>query len=137
MFINGQLFSWADIKVSIFGRTVQNILAISYKKTSDKQSHVGSGREPVGYTIGANSYEASIRLGLDEVAAIKAALPAGVSLSDVPPFPIPVVYKTDDGKLVQHVLVSCMINELGADYSQGDSNLAVDLPLTIGGITGL
>ena len=131
--INGVMYSWANVKVILFGVPVIGVTKITYKKKAKKENLYGQGSEPIGRSYGNNEYEASITLYRDEWNSIIKSAPNFDPLSS--PFSeIQVVF---GGSAV----TACTDRLLAAEFlddpfsvGQGDTKILVDIPLIIGGI---
>lgn len=135
--INGESYSWANIVLNLFGRSIEGVSAISYKRKQDKQNNYGRGNKPVSRGRGKVEFEASITLENKEVEAILALLPPGKSLLDIKPFPIVVSFSGDGVALRTHTLQYCEFTEDGIDSKTGDTMIDRVLPLIVGDIVGL
>lgn len=132
--INGINYSWAGIKLVLFGVPVVGITKISYNAKQKKENNYGAGTEPVSRGYGNTEYEASIELYMDEWKRIIAASPNRNPLA-IPPFDIQVLYGSNAIAPDQiDVLKSCEFLENPLDASQGDTKLMVTIPLIIAGI---
>jgi len=132
--VNGINYSWASIKVVLFGVPVVGITKISYNAKQKKENNYGAGTEPVSRGYGNTEYEASIELYMDEWKRIIAASPNRNPLA-IPPFDIQVLYGSNAIAPDQiDVLKSCEFLENPLDASQGDTKLMVTIPLIIAGI---
>jgi len=133
--INGVNYSWANIKLILFGVPVVGITKISYKTKQKKENQYGAGYEPVSRGYGNKEYEGSIEIYTDELKRLIAAAP-GRDLMAIPPFDIQVLYEDPSTGvfLSQDTLKMCEFTEEGLDASQGDTKLLVSLPLVIGKI---
>ena len=133
--INGVNYSWANIKLILFGVPVVGITKISYKTKQKKENQYGAGYEPVSRGYGNKEYEGSIEIYTDELKRIINSAP-NRDLMAIPPFDIQVVFEDgNSGFLTQDTLKMCEFTEEGLDASQGDTKLLVSLPLVIGKIT--
>ena len=131
--INGTAYDWASIKIQILGVTVYGVSAINYGVTQEKTNNMGAGTEPVSRGRGGKEYSASLTLEMKEIRRIQAALPAGSSLLDIPPFPIVVQYLVGTN-LVTDVVNNAEFTQQVVDTSQGDSTINMEMPLAIAGI---
>jgi hypothetical protein len=132
--INGINYSWANVKVIIFGVPIVGITKIEYKAKQKKENNYGAGYEPVSRGYGNKEYEGSIEIYTDELKRIIASAPNRDALQ-IPPFDITVLFETGVGVQVsQDVLQSCEFMEEGLSAAQNDTKLLVTLPLVIGGI---
>jgi len=133
--INGINYSWANVKVILFGVPVVGITKIEYKIKQKKENQYGAGYEPISRGYGNKEYEGSIEIYSDELKRIIASAPNG-DLMQIPPFKIHVLFESGLGVLVtEDVLAMCEFTEEGLSASQGDTKLLVSLPLVIGQIS--
>lgn len=132
--INGINYSWANIKLILFGVPVIGITKIDYKQKQAKENNYGFGSEPVSRGYGKKEYEGSIEIYTDELKRLIALAP-GRDLLAIPPFNIQVLFEDQNGVLTsQDTLQLCEFTEEGLSAAQGDTKLLVTLPLVIGGI---
>jgi hypothetical protein len=133
--INGINYSWANVKVILFGVPVVGITKIEYKIKQKKENNYGAGYEPISRGYGNKEYEGMIEIYSDELKRIIASAPDR-DLMKIPPFKIHVLFESGLGALVtEDVLAMCEFTEEGLTASQGDTKLLVSLPLVIGQIT--
>jgi hypothetical protein len=133
--INGVNYSWANVKLILFGVPVVGITKISYKTKQKKENQYGAGYEPISRGYGNKEYEGSIEIYTDELKNIIASAP-NRDLMAIPPFNIQIVFEdAANGFLTQDNLLMCEFTEEGLDASQSDTKLLVSLPLVIGKIT--
>jgi hypothetical protein len=132
--INGINYSWANVKVILFGVPVVGITKIEYKTKQKKENQYGAGYEPISRGYGNKEYEGSIEIYSDELKRIIASAPNN-DLMQIPPFTISVLFESGAGLLItEDVLSLCEFTEEGLSASQGDTKLLVSLPLVIGQI---
>lgn len=128
-YINGKLYSWAQISLGIDGVPVIGVRAIRYGDKETKDNVWGGGKYAVGYGDGQISCEASITLLMDEVVPLQNASPTG-RLQDLAPFDVTVCYMhPTSSKVVTDVIRDCQFTENARDWSSGDTSEDVDLPL--------
>lgn len=133
--INGQEYSWSDVKINLFGRTLQGISAIDYDDNVNKKNNKGSGVMPVSRSRGDYEAKASITLAMKEVEAIQNALPRGKRLQDIAPFNIEVVYDPDNGNpLVHHRIEGCEFTNRKSELKAGEGNFETQFDLIVGSI---
>jgi hypothetical protein len=133
-YINGQLYGWGDVKVSIAGVVVTGITAIEYKEEQEKINVYGSGLYPIGHGSGRISPSASITLLEDEIARLREAAPNG-RLQDIAPFDITVTFLSPNtAKIQTHVLKNCRFTDNGVSASEGDTSLSQQLTLVLSSI---
>lgn len=133
--VNGVAYAWVNITFPLFGKPIEGISAISYKKKQEKVNNYGRGSKPVSRGRGKVEYEGSITIEMKEAEWLKAA--ANGSLLDLKPFDVPVVYSGDGVALTKHTLIGVEFLEAGIETEQGSTGINVTLPLIIGDIKGL
>jgi hypothetical protein len=129
--INGVSYSWANVKLVLFGVPVIGITQIEYKRKQKKENNYGMGTEPVSRGYGNKEYEGKITLYREEWNAIIAAAPSKDPL-DIPFFDIQVSFEGTRVAPTQDVLRACEFMEDPFTVSQGDTKIMVEIPLIIG-----
>jgi hypothetical protein len=129
--INGVGYSWANVKLVLFGVPVIGITHIEYKRKQKKENHYGMGTEPIQRAYGNKEYEGKITLYRDEWNAIIAAAPSRDPL-DIPFFDIQVSFAGTRVLPVLDVLRACEFTEDPFTVAQGDTKIMVEIPLIIG-----
>lgn len=128
-YINGRLYSWAQISLGIDGVPVNGIRAIRYSDTENKENIYGGGRYAVGYGDGQITCEAAITLLMDEIVPLQNASPTG-RLQDLAPFDITVCYMHPvSSKVVTDVITDCQFVKNDRDWQNGDTFEEVELTL--------
>lgn len=89
--INGEEYSWGNIKTCINGIVVTGITSIAYGDKQDMQNNYGAGRHPVSRSYGRITPSAKITLYMSEVVAISRTSQTG-RMQDIAPFDIEVGY---------------------------------------------
>lgn len=131
--INGVNYSWANVKLVLFGVPVVGITNIEYKRKQKKENNYGFGIDPVSRGYGNKEYEGKITLYRDEWNAIIAAAPNRDPL-DIPWFDIQVSFAGTRVQPVLDVLKACEFMEDPFTVAQGDTKILVEIPLIIGSI---
>lgn len=131
--INGISYSWANIKLVLFGIPVVGITAINYKRKQKKENNYGSGTRPVSRGFGNEEYEGSITLYMEEWKKIIAASPSNNPLL-IPRFDVPVVFSGNGVAYTTDILKSVEFMEDNMPAGQGDTKILVTVPLIIGDI---
>lgn len=134
--INGVNYSWINATIPIFGVPLIGITKFMVKRSQVKENNYGRGAEPVSRGYGRKEYEASITVYFDELAKIIAAN-GGQDITDIPPFDFPIVLSGTSVGFKKIVVKSAEFTQSLIDSSEGDTKILVELPLIIGGITGL
>lgn len=128
--INGVNYSWANIKLNLFGVPVVGIMEINYNRKQKKENNYGYGVEPVSRGYGNKEYEGDITIYLDEWKRIIAASPNRDPL-DIKPFDIQVLFGGSSVQFAQDTLRSCEFLEDPMNAKQGDTKLTVKIPIII------
>jgi hypothetical protein len=126
--INGRSYGWTDVQVRMLNnpRPLAGITEVSWKADSEASYHHGAGASPVAYTRGKISYSGSMKLHLDEVAAIKSSL--GVSsMVDLPPFDVVVSHQAG-AKILSETLVGVLVT--GEDRSNSSGGAILEATIT-------
>ena len=131
--INGVNYSWANIKLQLFGVPVVGITKIEYKKKQKKENHYGMGTEPVSRGYGNSEYEGKITIYRDEWNKIIAASSTKDPLS-IDFFDIQVTFSGTRVASSCDVLQACEFTEDPFTVGHGDNKIMIDLPLVIGNI---
>lgn len=120
-YINGNLYSWADLRVLIGGVPLTGITAIKYADEQEIENVYGAGRYPVGRAKGKITCTASITLLIDEVQAIAKNSRTG-RLQDIDPFDIQVSYLPDEtDKITHHTIHDCQFKKTDIEWGRDDS----------------
>lgn len=126
--INGILYSWGDIVLTIGGVPVTGITAISYGEEQEVANHYGAGRYPVGRSKGRITPTASITLSMEEVVALQSQAPGG-RLQDIAPFDIGVSYLPESGVITHDNIRNCQFAVNKREWAEGDTREEVELTL--------
>ncbi len=127
------MYSWANVKVVIFGVPVVGITKIAYKKKPKKDNLYGQGSEPIGRSYGNNEYEASITLYRDEWNNIIKSAP--FNDPTLSPFgDIQVVFGGSQVAACTDTLLAAEFLDDPMSVGQGDTKIMVEIALIIGGI---
>jgi hypothetical protein len=130
--INGLMYSWADIRVSLLGRDLVGILAIDYSDGIATKPVYGRGRKRIGRVSGMYEAAASLTLEMSEVEAINLSIPKGSSIYDIKPFDITVAYVNSENILITHVLQQCTFTKQDRGSKTGEvKEIEVKLPLDV------
>ena len=118
--INGLLYSWADISVTLFGRVLVGIMSIDYDDKMETKSVKGRGKYRVGRVQGNYQAAGNITLEMAEIQAIRDSLPTGQTIYDIKPFDIVVCFVNAEQKLVTHVLKNCTFTGQNSSSKAGE-----------------
>lgn len=133
--INGELYSWSNIRVNLLGRNLVGIKGVEYDDSDEIKGVKGRGSKDIGFVQGNYQATGKLMLEMSEVEALNASLPRGFRLQQIKPFDVVVVYRNDDQRLVTHVLKNCKIMKQNRTGKAGEvKEFEVELPLYIGEI---
>lgn len=137
--VNGINYSWANVKLVLFGVPVVGITKISYGKKQVKENNYGAGSEPISRGYGRIDYEASIEIYKDEWMRIINAAPNNDPLN-ISPFTVQVIYGNIPGQggIVlpnKDTLYNCEFMEDPMSTSEGDTKILLTIPLLVAGFT--
>lgn len=132
-YVNGKLYDWADIVVTIAGVPITGITGIEYGDEQDMELKYGAGRHPVGYTKGRITPSAKITLYQEEVEAIMEQTING-RIQDIAPFDIIVCYLPDTGIVHTDKLRNCLFKNNARTWKEGDKGKEVELDLILSNI---
>jgi hypothetical protein len=129
--INGFVYSWADIVVTINGVPVTGVRAIKYAENRTTENVYGVGSYPVGRGKGRIEPTASITLLMDELVAISDSAPFQ-RIDDIAPFDIIVSYTPANSAKIRHdVIKNAQFKSNSRDWTEGDTSEEVELELVI------
>lgn len=126
--INGVLYSWADIVLTIGGVPITGITGIEYGEEQDVVNKYGAGRYPVGRAKGRISPSAKITLYQEEVESLQAQSDNG-RLQDIAAFDIIVTYLPDSGVVATDKIRNCQFKGNSRKWKEGDTGQEVELEL--------
>lgn len=126
--INGVLYSWADIVLTIGGVPITGITGIEYSEEQDVVNKYGAGRYPVGRAKGRISVDAKITLYQEEVESLQAQSSNG-RLQDISAFDIIVTYLPDSGVVATDKIRNCQFKGNSRKWKEGDTGQEVELEL--------
>ncbi len=133
MEFNSKEYAWANIEVALFGQKIRGCRGVKYKKTQEKEPVYGAGDKPHTIQSGNVAVEGEISILQSTLEKIleetRATLGPGASLTDIPPFDIPVSYKPKyGGKIVNDVIKFAEFTEVEKGMNQGDKFMEITLP---------
>lgn len=127
--INGILYSWANVVVTIAGVPLTGITAVEYGDKQEITNRYGAGRHPVGRSKGRITPSAKLTLYQEEVEAIQRRAPKG-RLQDLGLFDIIVSYIKEDGSpIVVDKIHNCGFTSNERKSKEGDTGHEVDLEI--------
>ncbi len=134
--INGTEYAWEDIQVKLpySPNPLEGIIGISYKTAKEHKNIYGRGSKPVARGRGRKTFDGSIKILQSTLEAWQAALPVGKDITDVNIPVIPVGYAPEAGLATTDMLQHVRVNEIPKGMEEGDTNMEIELPLTIGNI---
>lgn len=133
--INGEIFSWANVRVNVLGRNLVGLKGIDYEDSEEVKGVKGRGKKDIGFVKGNYNATGKLTLEMSEVEALNDSIPFGGSIYDILPFDITVCYRNNDNRLVTHILVNCLFTKQGRTGKAGEvKEFEVEMPLYIGEI---
>jgi hypothetical protein len=131
LFAGGKRFSWADVRLSLLGRTVEGITEITYDDTISKENLYGRGKGVVSRGEGKYEAKASITLYDWEVNALLDAAGRGKRLQNIGMFDIPIVYDDGAGNLRTDILRNVEFTGRSHSMKSGDTSIVVKCDLIL------
>lgn len=129
--INGVSYSWANVKLVLFGTPVIGVTKIEYKRKQVKENNYGMGTEPISRGYGNKEYEGTITLYKEEWNGIIANAPSRDPL-EIPYFDIQVSFQGSRVPASLDVLRACEFLEDPFTVGQGDTKIMIEIPIIIG-----
>lgn len=126
--VNGILYSWADIVVTIAGVPVTGITAVEYGDEQEVVNKYGAGRHPVGRAKGRITPSAKLTLYQEEVEAIQRQAPMG-RIQDIAPFDVIVTYIPESGIITVDKIRNCQFTKNERKWAEGDTGQTAELDL--------
>jgi hypothetical protein len=127
--VNGYKHSWAGIRIKKGPEDVFGFRKISYKQSRERSKVYGHGVQALGRTRGRHDCEGSMSLLMEQWQDFKAGLGDGYMDKS---FDL-VVQREEIGneRIFSDELISCMIDEVSYDDSEGTDATEVELTLSI------
>ena len=126
--VNGMLYSWADIVVTIGGVPFTGITGVEYGEEQEVVNKYGAGRHPVARAKGRITPSAKITLYQEEVEAIQRQSLNG-RLQDIAPFDVIVTYLPESGIVATDKIRNCQFKANSRKWKEGDTGQEVELEL--------
>ncbi len=133
MEFNSKQYAWVNIEVAPFGQKMAGCRGVKYKKSQEKEAVYGAGSMPHSIQPGNVTIEGELSMlqsTLENILEVaRATLGSGASLTDIPPFDLPVSYKPKfGGQIVTDVIKFAEFTELEKGMSQGDKFMEITVP---------
>ena len=120
--------AWKDVSVVIFGRTIEGILGVKYKRSVKKEHVFGRGNKSLGIVTGNEEISGSFTLLQDELEAmVAAATAAGGTLNDAS-FDIIHSYENAGGAITTDIVIGAQITDYEKALAQGETQMKIELP---------
>jgi hypothetical protein len=129
--INGINYSWANVKLNLFGVPVIGITEIEYSRKMKKENNYGFGQDAISRGYGNIENEGTISIYWEEWRKIIAAAPSFDPMY-IKPFDIQVLFGQSGLNFAQDTLRSCEFAEDPFSVKQGDTKFIIRLPIIIG-----
>jgi hypothetical protein len=127
----GTMTGWNNVTVNMLSRDIEGITEVSYDDSVKKENHYGAGKYPVGRGEGNYEAKASITLYKEEVDGLKASLPPGIRLQDIPAFDINVQYERKDLSIQKDRIRNCEFINDGIEVKNNDGTISIKYDLII------
>lgn len=130
--INGKVYDWEDVTVSLPYGPVIGIESIDYDDEKEAELVYGKGGKAMGY--GRGNYKASSKITMlrDEFdKLLDYARDIGKALYEIPPFPVTVRYANDGERPRTDIIKGAKLTKNAHKAGQGDKKLSVDLELLV------
>lgn len=114
--INGRRHSFASVQLTLNGKRFAGVASVSYSDSVEPGTVRGTSSQPLGFTRGDYSAEASVALYLEEAAEFEAELGNGI-YDKV--FDMTVVYADDGAPTIQDDVIGCRITSISNDNQSG------------------
>lgn len=128
--INGVLYSWASVVVTIGGAPITGITAIEYEDKQTVENIYGAGRYPIGRAKGRVEPTAKITLLQETVEDLQRQAPFG-RIQDLGLFHIGVTYVSESGRIVHDTIRNCSFTTNKRSWKEGDTKSEVELDLVV------
>lgn len=126
----GKILGWNQVKLSLYGRTLEGITELEYKDTVDKEPVMGAGKYPVGMGEGGYKAECSITILAEEYHGMIKSLPANTRIQDIPATDVPVLYQLpNDTTIIKDVVRNVEFTGVTKAVKQGDKMIAMKCEL--------
>lgn len=126
--INGQVYSWADVVVTIGGVPITGIVSVEYGEDQEVNNVYGAGRYPIGRAKGRITPSGKIELLQETVEDIQRLAPKG-RLQDLPVFNVGVTYLNTQGNIVHDNLKNCSFKDNKRAWKEGETGKTCELEL--------
>lgn len=126
--VNGNEYSWVDIRCRIGVTEIVGITSVSYNIKQSKENIMGAGEQPVSRGRGGKEYEGSITFLMSELELLRAIATDG-DITNLQAFDLQVSYVPNDAtKITTHILQNCEFLENPSGGKEGDTSLPQDVP---------
>tara|TARA_R110002051_G_scaffold320191_1_gene405194 strand:+ start:809 stop:1216 length:408 start_codon:yes stop_codon:yes gene_type:complete len=124
--INGESYSWSQIKIIVDSVPYAEAKAISYTESQEKTLNYGVGSKPTSIGNGRKNYEGSLTMSLADVESLRQTAP-GRSILDLPPLSLIVAWTSLTGLSIIHTLKDVVFTENPLTVAEGDTDIPVEL----------
>lgn len=130
--INGYLFQFSSIILTVDGKPMQGITAVNYDSSSEQSMFYGNSKTPVAMTKGTASSTGSLTIPATLRDAFLALVTKGGTrgMFDTP-FTVTVSYAEEGNPVTTDILEGCRVSRMSAAHSQGSEPLSVDIELAV------
>lgn len=128
--INGTAYSYAQIRIAMFGGAINGVISINYEIEAVKTNEHGIGKVPVARSYGTENYSGDITLSQNAMERIRDVTQTR-KLTDIPPFDIVIAFLNPQ-RPVTHILRDCEFTQDGGGGDKDTPRLTKQLDLIIG-----
>lgn len=130
--INGHMYQFSSIVLTVRGVPFPFITAVNYESTNESSMFYGTSKTPIGQTKGNVSHTGSLTIPATQRDALLALVTgAGARGWADTPFTVTVSYAEEGEPVSTDILEGCRISKVGHAYQQGNEPLSIDLELTV------
>ncbi len=123
--INGRVFDWESIRITLAAFVNLEITNISYSSESGAESVHGRGRAPRGYGRTNLVQEASLDLPAPSFLLLSGYAVLNGGMFNIPSFTVSVSYANFDQIPQVDTLPACVITRVETEASQNDAEVAM------------
>jgi hypothetical protein len=120
---NGVEIGAGDVKVEFLGMITTDIEEIKYSVKQEKKNEYGLARNPTGRSYGKVEYELEITMSMRFSEQIRAKMPKGAKLIDIPPFPMAMSFVNTAYQSIKHKISFAEFLDEGVAVKSGDGKL--------------
>jgi hypothetical protein len=130
--INGHMYQFSSIVLTVNGVPFDAVTAVNYESTNESSMFYGTSKTPIAQTKGNVSHTGSITIPADRRDALLALVTHGGTKGWADsPFVVTVSYAEEGEPMTTDVLDGVRLTKIGHAHSQGNEPLSIDLELSV------